>query len=136
MDHIKPIRSDEEHAEVVAEIEQLWEAEPGTPEHDRLEVLGMLVDAYETNRWPIEAPDPVEAIKFRMEQNGLSQSDLGRLLGSQPRASEVLAKKRKLTVEMIHKLSAHWKIPADVLVRPYRTQQTSPKRPWGAQPLR
>jgi HTH-type transcriptional regulator/antitoxin HigA len=128
MEHVKPIRTDEDHAEAIAEIERLWSAEPGTIEHDRLEVLGMLVDTYEAARWPIEAPDPVEAIKSRMEQNGYSQSDLGRLLGSRPRASEVLARKRKLTVEMIHKLTNEWRIPAEVLIKPYRTEKLTQKR--------
>jgi HTH-type transcriptional regulator/antitoxin HigA len=128
MEHVKPIRTDEDHAEAVAEIERLWSAEPGTIEHDRLEVLGMLVDTYEAARWPIETPDPVEAIKSRMEQNGYSQSDLGRLLGSRPRASEVLARKRKLTVEMIHKLTNEWHIPAEVLIKPYRMEKPTQKR--------
>jgi HTH-type transcriptional regulator/antitoxin HigA len=128
MEHVKPIRADEDHAEAIAEIERLWSAEPGTVEHDRLEVLGMLVDTYEAARWPIEAPDPVEAIKSRMEQNGYSQSDLGRLLGSRPRASEVLARKRKLTVEMIHKLTNEWHIPAEVLIKPYRMEKPTQKR--------
>ena len=128
MEHVKPIRTDEDHAEAIAEIERLWSAEPGTIEHDRLEVLGMLVDTYEAARWPIEAPDPVEAIKSRMEQNGYSQSDLGRLLGSRPRASEVLARKRKLTVEMIHKLTNEWHIPAEVLIKPYRMEKPTQKR--------
>lgn len=70
MDGIKPIRTDEEHAEALREIEALWEAEPGPPRHDRLEVLGILAAAYEESRWPMDPPDPVEAIKFRMEQNG------------------------------------------------------------------
>ena len=128
MEHVKPIRTDEDHAEAIAEIERLWSAEPGTIEHDRLEVLGMLVDTYEAARWPIEAPDPVEAIKSRMEQNGYSQSDLGRLLGSRPRASEVLARKRKLTVEMIHKLTNEWHIPAEVMIKPYRMEKPTQKR--------
>jgi HTH-type transcriptional regulator/antitoxin HigA len=132
MEHIKLIRTDEDHAPAVAEIERLWSAEPGTPKHDRLEVLGMLVDAYEATRWPIEAPDPVEAIKSRMEQNGCSQSDLGRLFCSRSRASEVLARKRKLTVEMIHKLSDEWHIPAEMLVKPYSIEQASRKKAHGA----
>lgn len=119
METLKPIRSDADHAAAVAEIEALWEAEPGTPEHDRLEVLGTLVDAYEASRWPIEAPDPVEAIKARMEASGYTQSDLGRLLGSRPRASEVLNRQRRLTVEMAWKLHRAWSIPAESLIRPY-----------------
>jgi len=119
MDHIKPVRNDHDHEEAIAEIERLWDAVPGTPEHDRLEVLGMLVADYEEERWPIDAPDPVEAIKFRMEQSGYTQSDLARVIGSRPRASEVLARKRRLTMEMVWKLSRQWKIPAETLVKPY-----------------
>lgn len=119
MQTLKPIRSDADHSAAVAEIEALWDAEPGTPEHDRLEVLGTLVDAYEASRWPIDAPDPVEAIKARMEASGYTQSDLGRLLGSRPRASEVLNRQRRLTVEMAWKLHRAWSIPAESLIRPY-----------------
>lgn len=120
---IKPIRTDADHAAAVAEIERLWSAAPGSPEHDRLEVLGTLVDAYEQTRWPIEPPDPVEAIKIRMEQAGYSQADLGRLLGSRARASEVLARKRRLTTEMIWTISRHWNIPAENLIRPYEVSR-------------
>jgi HTH-type transcriptional regulator / antitoxin HigA len=120
MDHIKPIRDDRDHEAALAEIERLWDAVPGTPEHDMLEVLGMLVNAYEEQRWPIDAPDPVEAIKFRMEQSGYTQSDLARVIGSRPRASEVMAKKRRLTMEMAWELSRQWNIPAETLVKPYK----------------
>lgn len=119
MDTIRPIRTDEDHAAAVADIERLWDAEPGTAEHDRLEVLGTLVDAYEARRWPIDPPDPVEAIKSRMEQAGYTQADLARVIGSRARASEVLARKRRLTLEMAWRLSTEWQIPAESLIRPY-----------------
>lgn len=119
MDPIKPIRTDQDHADAIAAIESLWDAEPGTAEHDRLEVLGTLVDAYEAQRWPITAPDPVDAIKARMEQAGLTQTDLARLIGSRARASEILSRKRRLTLDMAWKLSQEWRIPAESLIRPY-----------------
>jgi HTH-type transcriptional regulator/antitoxin HigA len=130
MDHIKPIHDDRDHEEAIAEIERLWNATPGTPEHDHLEVLGVLVNDYEEQRWPIDAPDPVEAIKFRMEQSGYTQSDLARVIGSRPRASEILARKRRLTMEMAWELSVQWKIPAETLVKPYKldTEITSHRR--------
>jgi HTH-type transcriptional regulator/antitoxin HigA len=119
MEQLKPIRTDQDHADAVAEVESLWDAAPGTSEHDRLEVLGTLIDAYEAQRWPIDPPDPVEAIKARMEQAGYSQSDLARLIGSRARASEILARKRRLTLDMAWKLAQEWQIPAESLIRPY-----------------
>ncbi|MCW2245660.1 HTH-type transcriptional regulator/antitoxin HigA [Azospirillum fermentarium] len=120
MPELKPIRTDADHDAAVREIERLWDAEPGTPEHDRLEILGTLADAYEATRWPIDAPDPVEAIKARMDAAGYTQADLSRLLGSRPRASEVLNRQRRLTVEMAWKLHEAWAIPAESLIRPYK----------------
>jgi len=113
------IRTDNEHEAAIRDIERLWQAQPGTEEHDRLELLGHLVNAYEENRWPIDPPDPIEAIRFRMEQAGYTNADLGHLIGSESRASEILRKKRALTVKMIHAISSAWKIPAEVLVTPY-----------------
>ncbi|QJE73679.1 XRE family transcriptional regulator [Aerophototrophica crusticola] len=121
-DAVKPIHTDEEHAAAVAEIGRLWDAEPGTPEHDRLEVLGILVDTYEAARWPIDPPDPVEAIKARMEQAGYTRGQLADLLGSQSRATEILGRRRRLTMDMAWKLSQAWKIPAETLIRPYETR--------------
>lgn len=121
-DALRPIHTDADHAAAVAEIERLWDAAPGTPEHDRLEVLGILVAAYEDARWPIDPPDPVEAIKARMEQAGYTRGQLATLLGSQSRATEILSRRRRLTMDMAWKLSQAWKIPADTLIRPYPTQ--------------
>ena len=120
---ISPIRNERDYRAAVKQIEALWSAKPGTPEHDRLEVLGTLVDVYESKRWPIDAPDPVEAIRFRMEQGGLTQADLAKVLGSRSRASEVLRRKRPLTIGMVWSLSRAWKIPAESLVKPYRVQE-------------
>lgn len=125
---ILPIRTDEDHAAAIAEIERLWAAEAGTPDHDRLEVLGTLVDAYESRRWPIEAPDPVEAIKSRMDQAGYNQSDLGKLLGSRSRASEILSRRRHLTLDMAWRLCRTWRIPADILIQPYDLASCEPRK--------
>ncbi|WP_372397964.1 XRE family transcriptional regulator [Azospirillum sp. HJ39] len=123
MYEMKPIRTDADHEAAVDEIERLWDAEPGTPDHDRLEILGTLVSAYEDARWPIDAPDPVAAIKARMDAAGYTQSDLGRLLGSRPRASEILNRRRPLTMDQAWTLHREWRIPADILLRPYDLRQ-------------
>lgn len=116
---IRPIRSDEDHAAALAQIERLWNAPEGSQDGDRLDVLTTLVEAYEARRWPIEAPDPVDVLRHAIEEQGRSQIELGEILGSRPRASEVLARKRALTVDMIHKISTRWHIPAELLVKPY-----------------
>jgi HTH-type transcriptional regulator / antitoxin HigA len=117
---LRPVRSKAAYKVAVAEIDRLWDAKPGTPEHDRLEVLGILVDAYEAERWPIDPPDPIEAVKFHMEQTGRTQADLARLLGSPSRASEVLRRRRRMTIEMAWQLHREWGIPADSLLQPYK----------------
>jgi len=118
---IRPIRTDADHEAALREIEALWGSGAGTPAGDRLDVLLTLVDAYEDRRWPIPAADPVEAIQNSMEMEGRSQADLARLLGSPSRASEVLRRKRPLTLPMIWALHQEWRIPADALVQPYKT---------------
>src|SRR6185437_2552726 len=116
---IRPIHTPADHDAALAEIERLWSAQPGTPDHDRLEVLGTLVSTYEEREFPVEAPDPVEALKVDIEQQGRTQADLAALLGSRSRASEVLNRKRCLTIEMAWKLHKEWGIPAEILIRPY-----------------
>ena len=116
---IRPIRTDEDHTNALREIERLWGAKPGTDDGDRLDVLITLVDAYEERRWPVAAPDPVEAIRGSMTFEGRTQSDLAALLGSPSRASEVLKRKRPLTLSMIRRLNAEWHVPAELLVQPY-----------------
>ena len=113
---IHPIHNAKDHRTAIARIEALWNAKPGTPEHDEIEVLAVLVAAYEEARWPILPPDPVEAIKFHMEQNGLRQRDLARVIGSESRASEVLSRRRTLTVQMIKAIHAAWSIPLEALI--------------------
>ena len=116
---IKPIRTEVDYDRALAEIDGLMGAAPGTPEGDDLEVLTTLVEAYEAEHWPMEAPDPISAIEHVMEARGLRQKDLAALIGSQPRASEVLKRRRPLTLAMIRALSAEWNLPAEVLVREY-----------------
>jgi HTH-type transcriptional regulator/antitoxin HigA len=116
---IKPIRDDEDHAEALEAVENLWQAEPGTPEHDRLEVLAMLIDEYESRRWPIEAGDPVDLIRYVMERRGLTRKDLEAALGSRARVSEILNRRRPLTMRMAWRLHQVFGIPADALIKPY-----------------
>lgn len=116
---VRPIRSDEDHRHAMDEVDRLWGADPGTSEGDLLEVLAVLIDEYERRRWPTERVEPVEAIKAHMQMNGLVQADLGRLFGSESRASEILNRRRRLTVDMIAKLTNEWGLPADWLVQPY-----------------
>ena len=113
---IKPIRTAKDHRKALGEIEQLWKTVPGTPGHDRLEILETLVEAWEEKHLPIPPPDPVEAIRFRLDQLGLGQSDLARVLGSRARASEVLNRRRGLTLAMIKRLHRELGIPGDILL--------------------
>jgi len=113
---IKPIKTERDHQKALKEIEKLWEAKPNTAKGDRLEVLVTLVEAYEHRHYKIDPPDPIEAIKFRMEQLELKPSDLADILGGRNRVSEVLNKKRKLTVEMMRSLRKRLAIPAESLL--------------------
>ena len=114
--NIHPIHNDDDHSRALFEIERLWGSPEGTPEADTLEVLVTLVDAYEAKHHAIDPPDPIEAILFRMEQQGLTRNDLIPMIGSRARVSEVLNKKRPLTLAMIQRLRAGLGISADVLV--------------------
>ena len=116
---LKPIRTDDEYEAAIREVERLWEAQPGTQDHDRLEVVATLVDQYESSRWPIGEPDPVEAIRFFIAQAGRTQNDLADVLGSRSRASEILHRQRRLTLPMIRKLTRAWSIPAECLISEY-----------------
>ena len=125
---IRPIRTDEDHRAALAEIEACWGAPEGTEKGDKLDVLLALVDAYEEKRWPLdldETFDPVDVLNHAIEELGHTQAELAELLGSRSRASEILSRRRVLTVEMIHKISSAWKIPADLLVRPYRIEHAA-----------
>jgi HTH-type transcriptional regulator/antitoxin HigA len=113
---IKPIRTESDYEAALREIERLWGAEPGTPNGDRFEVLFTLVEAYEEQHYVIPPPDPIEAIKYAMESRGLDRSDLEAYIGSSGRVSEVLNRKRPLTLRMIRKLNTGLGIPAEVLI--------------------
>jgi HTH-type transcriptional regulator/antitoxin HigA len=117
---VRPIRSEADYHAALAEIEGLWGAKAGTPEGDRLDVVATLIDAYESEQEPMDPPDPIEAIKFRMEQQGLTRRDLEALLGSRARVTEVLNRKRDLSIGMIRRLHERLGISAEVLIRPVR----------------
>lgn len=125
---IKPIRSDEDHRATLLEIERLWGAEPGTRQGDRLDILVTLVHAYEEQHFPVDPPDPIAAIKFRMEQQGLTRKDLEGLIGSRARVAEVMAGKRGLSITMIRRLHTKLGIPAEVLIQPSKTNGAKGKR--------
>jgi HTH-type transcriptional regulator/antitoxin HigA len=116
---LKLIKTNKDYQNALLRLETIFDAKPGSAEGDELEVLGMLIDAYEKNHFPIALPDPIEAIKFRMEQLGYTQSDLANVVGLKSRASEILNRKRKLTLEMIRNLHDTLNIPTDVLIQSY-----------------
>lgn len=120
---IRPIRNETDYEAALEEIERYFEHEPasGTPEADRFDILAILIGAYEREHWPIDPPEPIEAIQCYMEQRGYTQSDLADLLGSRSRASEILNRRRPLTMEMAWKLHREWGLPAESLIRPHRT---------------
>ncbi len=118
---LRPIRTKADHKAALETISSLLDAPEGSREAGMLEVLSVLVEAYEEDHHPIAPPDPIEAIKFRMEQEGLTRRDLEPYLGSRARVSEVLNRKRPLSVEMIRRLNAGLGIPAEILIRPYKT---------------
>jgi len=122
--YIKPIRTEQDYDAALARIEEIWNAEAGTPESDELDVLAVLVEAYEEEHHPIDPPDPIEAIKFRMEQMGLTRKDLEPFIGHRGRVAEVLNRKRVLSIEMIRNLSQGLGIPTDVLTEKYPLQST------------
>ena len=125
---IRLMRTDKDHRAVLAEIEACWGGREGTEAGDRLDVLLALVELYEAKRWPIdidESFDPIDVLNYAIEELGHTQAELAELLGSRPRASEILSRRRALTVDMIHKISEAWKIPAELLVRPYRTERAA-----------
>jgi HTH-type transcriptional regulator / antitoxin HigA len=118
---IKPIHTEVDYQKALERIEEIFDAKPGTQEGDELEILGILVDEYEKKHFPIEAPKPVEAIKFRMVQLGMEQKDLARLLGSKSRASEILSGKRSLSLRQIKILYRKLGIPAEILIQEAET---------------
>ena len=122
---IRPIKTDADYQAALKEIESLFDAGPDTPEGDRLELLTTLVEAYEDKKYNIPWPDPIEAIIYHMESRGLSRRDLEPYLGSRSRVSEILNRKRPLSIEMIRKLHAGLGISADVLIQPYNCMRVA-----------
>lgn len=116
---IKPIKTKKDYQSALKRLEMIFDAKAGTNEGDEAEILSILIDNYESKHFPIPSADPIEAIKFRMEQEGYTQSDLANVIGLKSRASEILNRKRKLTLEMIRNLHEQWKIPTDILMRVY-----------------
>ncbi|KIE06231.1 hypothetical protein NF27_AZ00010 [Candidatus Jidaibacter acanthamoeba] len=116
---IKPIKNLEDYRNALNLVEQLWDAEPDTLKGDQLDILVILIERYEEIHFPIESPDPIEAIKFIMEQKSLTKTDLARILGSSSRASEILSKKRKLSLKMIRSLHDKLHIPYEILASEY-----------------
>jgi HTH-type transcriptional regulator/antitoxin HigA len=117
---IKPIKTERDYHAALKEAETLFGATPGTPEGDQLEILSTLIESYEDAHYDIPAPDPIEAINYFMESRGLTRTDIERYIGSRARVSEILNRKRPLTLPMIQRLHAELGIPADVLVKPYK----------------
>ncbi|HXN14038.1 MAG TPA: hypothetical protein VN865_13070 [Candidatus Acidoferrales bacterium] len=120
---IKPIRTELDYERMLREVEGLMDAKPGTAEEDRLDVLATLVEAYEEKHFPIDPPDPIEAIRFRLEQQGLDPSALVGVIGGRSRVHEVMHRKRALSLEMIRRLHERFGIPAEVLIRPIRVKR-------------
>lgn len=125
MNDVKPIRTETGYEAALAEVEQLWGAKLGTPEGDRLDVLATLIDVYESEHHPIDPPDPIDAIIFRMEQQHLTRKDLEDVLGSRTRVAEVLNRRRGLSINMIRRLHDRLGISAEVLIRPSRIEHAA-----------
>ncbi|HYS91188.1 MAG TPA: helix-turn-helix domain-containing protein [Bradyrhizobium sp.] len=122
---LKPIRTKADYKSALAEVERLWGAKSGTPKGDRLDVLATLIDAYETRHYPMDPPDPIEAIQFRMEQQGLSRKDLEPMIGTRARVAEVMNRRRSLSIDMIRRLHDQLGISAEVLIRPTREDEAA-----------
>jgi HTH-type transcriptional regulator/antitoxin HigA len=116
---IKPIKNETDYQQALERLELIFDAQKGSEDGDELEVLGILIEKYEDVNFPVDFPDPIEAIKFRMDQMGYDQSDLAKVMGLKSRASEILNKKRKLSLEMIRLLHDNLKIPTEVLIQAY-----------------
>lgn len=119
---IRPIKTEEDYEAALGEIDRLWGAEFGSPDGDKLDVLATLVESYEEKHYPIEAPDPIEAILHQLESRGLTRQDLEPFIGTRGRVSEILNRKRPLSLEMIRNLQKGLDISADILVQPYELQ--------------
>jgi HTH-type transcriptional regulator / antitoxin HigA len=120
----RPLRSEADYDAALEDVERYFDNEPkpDTPEADRFDLLALIIEDYERKRWPIEPPDAIDAIRYRMETGGYTQADLGRLLGSRQRASDILTGKRPLTIRMAWRLHRDWGIPAAALIAPPPTR--------------
>ena len=127
---IRPLRNEKDYDAALADIERYFVKPPkrGTPDADRFDLLALVIEDYERKFWPIDPPSPVDAIRYRMETGGFTQSDLGRLLGSRQRASDVLGRKRSLTMQMAWKLHREWGIPAEALIQPRNSRRSRIQR--------
>ncbi|HAH35758.1 MAG TPA: transcriptional regulator [Algoriphagus sp.] len=117
--NIKPIKTETDYQKALIRLDEIFDAQKGSKKGDELEILSILVDQYEKENFPIDLPDPIEAIKFRMEQMDLRNKDLAEVVGNKSRVSEVLNRKRKLSLDMIRKLNTYLRIPTEVLVQEY-----------------
>jgi len=118
--NITPIRTEEDYQEALKRLNEIFDAPTGTPESDEADILGLLIEDYEKEHYPIDAPDPIEAIKIRMEELNLKQVDLIPEIGGKSRVSEILNRKRRLTVDMIRKLSEKLNLPVNILIKEYK----------------
>jgi HTH-type transcriptional regulator/antitoxin HigA len=125
---LKPIRSEADYDEALAEVERLWGSKLGTPDGDRLDILATLIEAYEDKHYPMDPSDPIEAIKYRMEQQGLTRKDLEPMIGTRTRVAEVLNGKRNLSISMIRNLHAKLGISAEILIQPPRKPQRARRK--------
>ncbi|UPQ78022.1 helix-turn-helix domain-containing protein [Flavobacterium azooxidireducens] len=117
--NIKPIKTEQDYQMALQRLEEIFDAKPNSIDGDELEILSILIEKYESKNFPIDMPDPIEAIKFRMDQLGMKQKDLAEAVGFNSRVSEILSKKRKLTIEMVRNLSEKLRIPTEVLIQKY-----------------
>jgi HTH-type transcriptional regulator/antitoxin HigA len=117
--NIKPIKTEKDCEQAMLRLESIFDAKKGTTKGDEQEILSLLIEKYEDEKFPLDLPDPIEAIKFRMEQMGMTQTDLANIVGQKSRASEILNRKRKLSLDMIRQLHQQWRIPTEVLVQAY-----------------
>ena len=125
MNELKPIRNDDDYEDALLLLKQLWGAKAGSPEADKLDILATLIDAYEAKHYPMDPPDPIEAIQFRMEQQGLSRKDLEPLIGTRARVAEVMNRRRSLSIDMIRRLHEQLGISAEILIRPTREDEAA-----------
>ena len=122
---LRPIKTESDYQNALQEIERLFDAEPNSPECDRLDILTTLVEAYEQKHYPIEAPDAISAILYYLESRGLSEQDLAVSVGSQQEATAILNRQKPLTLDIIRRLNQDFNIPAEILIQPYSLEKTS-----------